>query len=223
MALKQKDEGSAKRDPDRFLSLAHGFGVHGYTEALFKLDPAGWNNKSEKTAKGYLRWLALMSACKAVGISADDFVAWCVQDPMYVGDADEIRRKWDFVVPKHSGALWAELSKAGIKLGREKKERVEVLSRHPSQIDWRIRFTGIIEWLRHHKTERDLFSASCLVAEIIAQHHKPKPSFAVDFLEKAAKGNGLLKQLGADEVRRTITNGLRHAEEKILATEGSDE
>jgi hypothetical protein len=185
---------------------------------LLKLDPIGWRN-SEGNAEGYLRWLALMTACKAAGISADDFVAWCVQDPMYAADADEIRRKWDFVVPKHSGALWAELSKAGIKLGREKKERVEVPSRHPSQLDWRIRFTGIIDWLRHNKTERDLFSASCLVAEIIAQHHKPKPSVAVDFLVKAAKGNGLLKSLGEDEVRRTIVNGLHHIEQKILARE----
>src|SRR6516165_10640369 len=125
------------RSPKRYLNTflsppTKAVVVDGARAGLLKLDPIGWRNV-EGNEEGYLRWLALMTACKAAGISADDFVAWCVQDPMYAGDADEIRRKWDFVVPKHSGALWVALSKAGIRLGR-KKERVEVLSRHPSQI-----------------------------------------------------------------------------------------
>jgi hypothetical protein len=191
-------------------------------EALFALDPIGWRN-DEHNAEGYLRWLALMTACKAAGIGVEDWVKWSVQDPVYAGHGDLIARLWRGARAKHSGALWVALKEAGVRIrGPGRKELIEVPHRHP-RVDWCTRFTGIIEWLRHHKTERDLFSASCLVAEIIAQHHKPKPSFAVDFLEKAAKGNGLLKQLGADEVRRTITNGLRHVEEKILATEGSDE
>jgi hypothetical protein len=226
LALEQKDEGSAKRDPDRFLSLAHGFGVHGYTEALFKLDPAGWNNKTEKTAKGYLRWLALMSACKAVGISADDFVAWCVQDPDYANDADEIRPKWEGLKPKHGGVLWATLSKAGIKLGREKKEPVEdplpagtSYSRQPTRSNWRFRLECTCNKFIREPSEPMLFWAACVFAEVMAQHHKPTPSIATKLLEDAAKQSGLWKQLGADEVRRTITNGLHHVEKQILARE----
>jgi hypothetical protein len=37
------------------------------------------------------------------------------------------------------------------------------------------------------------------------------------FLEKAARRNGLWKAIGPDRVRRTIANGLRHVEEKVLA------
>jgi hypothetical protein len=200
--------------------------VDGLLAALRQMDPCDWRNQHDE-------WLKLMTACCAEGIGVEDFVAWSIGDPVYRGDGPIIRRKWKSLKPKHGGALWAALSERGIKVKRAERaaEKSSLFvgapsgHRHPSridrpsQIDWRIRFTGIIDWLRHHKTERDLFSASCLVAEIIARHHKPKPSFAVDFLEKAAKGNGLLEQLGADEIRRTIVNGLHHVEQKILARE----
>src|SRR5262249_42461564 len=162
----------------------------------FELDPIGWRNTGH-SAEGYLRWFALMGACKAAGIGVEDWVKWSVQDPVYAGHGDLIARLWRGAMAKHSGALWLAMKEAGLRIGRQgRKELTEVPYRHPSHLDWRIRFTGIIEWLRNHKTERDLFSASCLVAEIIAQHHKPKPSLAVDFLERAAKGNGLLEGLG---------------------------
>lgn len=68
-------------------------------------------------------------------------------------------------------------------------------------------------------TEGMLFSAACVCAEVIADTGKPKPSIAVALLESDCKACGLWKEIGADEVRRTITNGLRYVEEKILAEE----
>ena len=35
----------------------------------------------------------------------------------------------------------------------------------------------------------------------------------------AAQGNGLWRKLGKEGVKRTIANGLRHVEEKLLETE----
>ena len=58
-----------------------------------------------------------------------------------------------------------------------------------------------------------------MVGEVMAECKKPTPSVAVKLLVGAAKDSGLWRQLGADEVRRTIANGLRHVEEKVLATE----
>ena len=210
---------SAKGYLSKSLSQTGRVDVGDIRAALFALDPIGWRN-NEHSAGGYLRWFALMGACKAAGIGVEDWVKWCVQDPVYAGHGDLIARLWRGPRAKHSGALWLALKEAGVRIGRQgRKELTEVPSRSRQHLDWRIRFTGIIDWLRNHKTERDLFSASCLVAEIIAQHHKPKPSVAVNFLVKAAKANGLLKSLGEDEVRRTIVNGLRHVEQKILARE----
>jgi hypothetical protein len=86
-----------------------------WTDALFELDPCHWRN-SEATARGYEGWLALMTACKAVGISVEDFVEWSTQDPVYAGDGDVIARKWDSVEAKHGGVLRAALKRAGIKV-----------------------------------------------------------------------------------------------------------
>jgi hypothetical protein len=161
-----------------------------------------------------------------VGISADDFVAWCVQDPDYANDADEIRPKWEGLKPKHGGVFWATLSKAGIKLGREKKEPVEdplparpSYSPQPTRSNWRFRLECTCNKFIREPSEPMLFWAACVFAEVMAQHHKPKPSIATKLLEDAAKQSGLWKKLGADEVRRTITNGLHHVEKKILARE----
>jgi hypothetical protein len=79
------------------------------------------------------------------------------------------------------------------------------------------RLDGILRWFKRNTTEDDLFSASCLFAEIIAQNGRPKPSDAVKLLEQAAEDNGLQAKLGKDGVHRTIANGLRHVEEKVLA------
>ncbi len=57
------------------------------TAALWKLDPRCWNGN-------YDGWRYLMNACKAAGISAEEFAQWSVQDPDYANDADEIVQLW---------------------------------------------------------------------------------------------------------------------------------
>jgi Bifunctional DNA primase/polymerase, N-terminal/Primase C terminal 2 (PriCT-2) len=196
----------------------------GVLDALGKLDPECWRGKHDE-------WLALMMACKFVGVGVDDFVEWSIGDPVYANDEDVIRRKWESVAPKHGGALWAALKEAGIKLTHTQHTQhtqgdgltsAEVPRLLPTERgdwqggDWRHRISGILRWLERHPTEGDLFSAACLVAEIIAEGGKPAPSTAAKLLCGAAKANGLARAIGAEEVQRTIGNGLRHVEEKVL-------
>ena len=196
--------------------------VDGLLEALRAMDPCDWRGEHDA-------WRDLMNACKAEGIDREDFVAWSVGDPMYRADGRAIRREWKSLRAEHGGALSAALKARGIKVRRETNGPSlypEVPFGKPHQpsarIDWRLRFNGTMRWLEQNTSEEDLFSATCLVAEIMAQNGKPKPSIAVMFLEKAAKQNGLWKAIGPDRVHRTIANGLRHVEEKVLAaTEGN--
>jgi hypothetical protein len=195
--------------------------VAGLLEALRAMDPCDWRGEHDA-------WRDLMNACKAEGIACEDFVSWSVGDPHYAHDGQSIRREWKSLRAQHGGALWAALKARGIKVQTGAK-RPSLYPRVPSgkaqsqtgstrgAVDWRLRFNGIRDWLKHNRTEGDLFSASCLVAEIMAQHQRPKPSTAMDLLERDAKDNGLLKAIGPDRVRRTIANGLRHVEEKVLA------
>jgi hypothetical protein len=59
-----------------------------------------------------------------------------------------------------------------------------------------------------------LFSVACVVAEVIAEVGKPKPAVGRQLLEGACPK--LIKEIGIDEVRRTIANAYRHVEEKFL-------
>ena len=67
-----------------------------------------------------------------------------------------------------------------------------------------------------------LFWLACIFGEVMAECKRPTVSVAVKLLEGAAKESGLWQRIGADEVRRTIANGLRHVEEKVLATEENE-
>jgi hypothetical protein len=80
----------------------------GLTEALMKLDPRAWNGE-------FKDWLALMTACRFVGIDREDFIGWSTGDPDYANDGDEIARLWEHTKPIHGGALFKALSAAGIK------------------------------------------------------------------------------------------------------------
>jgi hypothetical protein len=83
-------------------------------------------------------------------------------------------------------------------------------------VDWCKRFNGTVRWLERHPTEADLLSASCLIAEIIIDNGKPKPSIATDLLLAACKRNGLTSLLGAEVCREKIVKAFRHVEEKNL-------
>lgn len=77
-----------------------------------------------------------------------------------------------------------------------------------------------VERAQGSEREPALFRGACTCAEIIGERRwKLTPGVARDLLESSARVCGLWKEIGGDEVRRTIGNGLRHVEEKILATE----
>ncbi len=129
------------------------------TAALFKLDPVGWRNQ-------YDRWFELMMACKAVGISAEDFVRWSTQDPEYAGDGDVIAGLWEGAPARHRGALMLALKEAGVKVdGRNSRDGFTGTAVHGGRkahhFKVRRRFDvpalkprldGIMRWLRRHST-----------------------------------------------------------------------
>jgi hypothetical protein len=209
-----------KRNPDT--SLPHPWHsaavVEDFTVALRKLDPIAWRNNNG-SEEGYLGWLALMSACKAAGIAVEDFVEWSTQDPHYANDGEVIARKWESVEPKHDGVLRAALKKAGINIkAKEGKESVGVpLVAKPTPTRNLVhRTSALLDWLDREPTEQRLFNVACVFDEIVAER-KMKVDVAMKLLKSACGGNGLRKLLGEDGVRRTIANGLRHVEEKLLA------
>lgn len=93
-----------KRNPTRCVSLPSA--AAGLTEALWLLDPCAFREHD--------RWFELMTACRSVGISRDDFIAWSTGDPLYARDARIIGARWDSLKPGHGGALYAALKQGGI-------------------------------------------------------------------------------------------------------------
>ena len=83
------------------------------------------------------------------------------------------------------------------------------------------RLDGVWRWLQRNRSEEDLFSASCLVAEMLQGVHassvKDRERLALQMLTNAARDNGLWLAVGRERVRRTITNGLVHVERKARA------
>jgi hypothetical protein len=183
------------------------------TAALRKIDPRDYRGEHDA-------WLALMSACQAVGIEREDFVAWSVGDPQYAHDGHLIRRKWRSLKPRHGGVLYAALAERGVKVSpvivrdplRERQGERPTPTRN-----WRSRLECTCNALEQNPTEPMLFWAACIFAEVMAECKRPTPSVAATLLEQSAKTCGLWKTLGKDGVRRTIANGLRHVEEKMLA------
>jgi hypothetical protein len=220
MFWQPRDDVGTKRSPTnkdraRAASSADAVYVADLTKALRAMDPCDWRGEHDE-------WLMLMAACQAVGIACEDFVTWSVGDPQYAGDAQLIRRKWKSLKPGHGGALFAALATRGIKV-RDSERSSSLIGREPLRAstqptrNWHSRTNTIREKLKRTPTEGMLFSAACVFAEVMAQCKKPTLRTAVGLLEGDAKDCGLWKQLGPDSVRRTIANGLRHVEEKVLA------
>jgi hypothetical protein len=205
----------ANKDRAKAASGADAVYVADLTKALRAMDPCDWRGQHDE-------WLMLMAACQAVGIACEDFVTWSVGDPQYAGDAQLIRRKWKSLKPGHGGALFAALAARGIKV-RDGERSPSLIGTEPLRAsiqptrNWHSRTKTIREKLKRTPTEGMLFSAACVFAEVMAECKKPTLRVAVGLLEEDAKDCGLWKQLGADGVRRTIANGLRHVEEKVLA------
>jgi Bifunctional DNA primase/polymerase, N-terminal/Primase C terminal 2 (PriCT-2) len=185
------------------------------TAALRKLDPRDFSD--------YHEWFALMTGASYVGISERDWVDWSTGDPDYAADGPIIRKMWRKLDPYHGGAFWAALKGAGIRIAKRGPliNEVPLNSGHTPTRNLRRRLWSIqrhVEQAQGRERERALFCGACTCAEIIAEpKSKLTPSNAKALLVSAAHVNGLLREIGKDEVHRTISNGLRWVEEKLLA------
>jgi hypothetical protein len=189
------------------------------TAALRKMNVEDWRGKHDP-------WFELLMGCKYVGIALEDWVEWCVSDPHYADHAEIIERKWHSVVPTHGGAFWRELSKRKIKLGNRDNEYAGVPSKRPNPSSTEppnlrradARINSAISVIERDPTERCLFWASCLCAEIVHEC-KLKPTQITNLIAANASLTPLRKTLGKEGVQRTIVNAFRHVEEKYLATQ----
>jgi hypothetical protein len=179
-------------------------------EAFEKLDPCQWNGD-------YDGWKHLLLGVKAAGIERDQFVEWCVRDPDYENDGDEIAQQWDAAVAIHAGALYAALKDAGIRPRALETRQVPNQQHKTKPVDWRIRYHSILDKLEAKPCEPMLFWAACTVAEIMIEYRKPKPSLATDQLMAVCKRNGLLSVLGSEGCRDKIQKAFDHVEQKELA------
>jgi hypothetical protein len=185
----------------------------GLREALFQLDPISWRN-TDASKEGYDRWFQLMMAVKAAGISVDDWIEWCVGDPVYARDGREIARLWQGAPARHYGAPMAALKQAGINVTHTPEQKSKPTEVPLRARDWRSRFDGIRKWLRRHPTEQNLFNTSCFVAEII--DGRWTATIKALLLQDCA-ANGLTKLLGVEGCRKTIERGFAHIEEREKA------
>ena len=174
------------------------------TKALFKLDPVQW--RSEGSQESCDQWLWLMIACKAVGISREDWIDWCAGDEWYAGAGDEIGRKWDGVVAAHSDALFKALAAGGIRLSRGVAEWRSVglhlkapappNSKPPANL--KSRSDGLLRWLSRNQSGDGLFSAACLLCKL---------GLSQDTATRLVSGNlpSLRRDLGDAEFTYQIT------------------
>jgi hypothetical protein len=198
------------------------------TAALRRMNVRDWNGKHVEG--GMIKeWFELLLGCKYAGISERDFVEWCVSDPDYADDAEEIARQWRHAVPAHGGAFWRELKKRKIKVGGngcvQKQHSDEVPPTEPapeprSEPNLRradARINSAIDAIDRDPTERCLFWAACLCAEIVHDCQLKKTRIE-DLIEGNVSLTPLRKTLGKEGIRRTIANAFSHVEEKYLAT-----
>jgi putative DNA primase/helicase len=179
------------------------------TAALRRMNVEDWRGEHDP-------WFELLMACKYVGITLNDFVAWCVSDPHYADHAEIIARKWHSVEPKHGGAFWRELSKRKIRIGgRGDNLFARVPVTHSRTLNPDARINRTISAIDRDPTERCLFWAACLCAEIVHEC-KLKPTQVMNLIAGNAYPTPLRKTLGKEGIRRTISNAFSHVEQKIL-------
>jgi Bifunctional DNA primase/polymerase, N-terminal/Primase C terminal 2 (PriCT-2) len=187
------------------------------TAALRSMNAEDWSGKHDE-------WFELLMGAKAVGITLADFTEWCVSDPRYADDADIIGLKWHSVEPKHGGAFWRELSRRKIKIGKGYNLFAEVPVKPRSSPETKsrtrtfnadIRINRTISAIDRDPTERCLFWASCLCAEIVHEC-KLKPTRIMNLIAGNAGLTPLRETLGREGIRRTIGNAFTRIEEKLL-------
>ena len=196
-----------RREPTRQREeRAGGIVAVGLLEAFRKLDVLEFRGRND-------RWFELMVAAKSAGIGKDDWLDWCLGDPHYAGDAEEIEARWDSVGERHAGALWRELSAAGVKVRSTPITRAALFGEHPPEAkptrNFHARLDQLQRTVERSKTEPTLFWAACRMAEIVAER-RVKMSVAVALLKSAAHG------MDRDVVHRTIANGFATVERKIV-------
>jgi hypothetical protein len=143
----------------------------GLLDALRQMNPCDWSGQNEE-------WFKLMTACRWVGISCADFIAWSIGDPDYANHAPEIARRWRSLRPKNGGSLRAALIARGIR----PPQQPSVGHPHQATIDWRARLNSVLNKLQTKPDGDMLFWAGCRVAEIMADTGKPQPSVAMELL-----------------------------------------
>jgi hypothetical protein len=197
--------------------------VESIRAALDQLDPCAFEGDRE-------RWIAFMNGAKAIGAPMELFAEWTSRNPAYQRNDDEIERNWHSLRGLHAGAFYAELKAAGIKFTRRrgtphnphKGESPEVsltpsATRSPLKpsLNPRARYIGIRAKLEREAREDLLFWAACEAAEMVAEGW-PMVGVAQRMLEQACRDNGLWRALGDEGCRKTIANGFRHVELKLL-------
>ncbi len=128
---------------------------------------------------------------------------------------------------KHSGALFAALKEAGIKVtsrgskaGTPEVPLVATSTSKPAFTPTRNlqhRTSGLLDWLDREPCEQRLFGVACVFAEIVAER-RLKVGAAYKLLIGACWSNGLRKLLGKEGVKRTIDRAFRRVEVKLLTT-----
>jgi hypothetical protein len=202
---------SALSLPERDVCVAN------LTAALKEMDARDWRGEHDE-------WFGLMAACAYYNIRCEDFVAWSVSDPYYASDGALIRRKWRTLEPRHGGALMAALKARGIKTKRADGALYLEVPLNTAEPETKstpnlrradARINSAIRAIDSDPTERCLFWASCLCAEIVHECNF-KPTRIVDLIEKNVWLTPLRKTLGKEGVQRTIANAFRHVQQKYL-------
>jgi hypothetical protein len=80
-------------------------------QGLAQLDPLDYRAHDD--------WLRLMMSCHAAGIDREEFIEWSTSDPLYVGDAQDIGRRWDSL--RADGGITARTLQVEIRLAQLNK------------------------------------------------------------------------------------------------------
>jgi hypothetical protein len=208
---KRKDEGKgdgrSNGYPRTFISRRED--GSGLVDALRQIDPRDFGKDPDKDH--YDEWFALAGACKAIGISREEFVEWCLGDEAYADHGPKIERIWDSAIGAHGGAFYAALSERGIRLTpKDKSPGVHISASGTGNLASRSH--GLITWLSRNAHGDGLFSAACLLAEI---------GLTQDAATKTIDGNlpRLRRALGDAEFTRQIERGFAHMADKLKELE----
>jgi hypothetical protein len=174
----------------------------------------------------YDEWFHLAGACQAVGISKAELTRWSLTDPVYSADRRAVERIWDSAHALHGGAFYKALAERGIKVPAANRSslypRLPLPAIQPSSgparrqptRNFKSRVNTVLDALWAKQDPDCLFWAACRIGEVMMELKKPTLKVAEMLLE----GNcpKLRKAIGADEVRRIISNAFHHVEKEEL-------